>query len=141
LDVPRGVLLGVKNLCNIDLLGNSTPNLSRVDRAYIPELGLSNKAADLMSSQEQAELAARNVSTLSWTTPPLEGQLSDHTLWPEINKLFGHTNDVVCLTISPNGLYVATACKARNAETSSILVWDTTSCACKTINCHIFYVF
>ena len=133
LDVPRCVLFGVKKLCNIDLLGNEIPNLSRVDRAYIPELGLSNKAADLMSSQEQAEQAARNVSNLSWVAPPLEGQLSDHTLWPEINKLFGHTNDVVCLTLSPNGRYVATACKARNAETSSVLVWDTTSCACTKI--------
>ena len=28
----------------------------RVERAYIPELGLSNKAADLMSGQEQLEM-------------------------------------------------------------------------------------
>ena len=54
----------------------------RVSRAYLPELGLSSKASALMTSQEQIEQQARNVSSLEWKAPPLEGQLSDHTIWP-----------------------------------------------------------
>ena len=80
LDAPRGVILGVKKLCEVDILGSDTPTSTRVDRAYIPELGLSNKAADLMSSQEQAEYAARNVLNLSWASPPLEGQVKSFSL-------------------------------------------------------------
>ena len=76
LDAPRGVILGVEKLCGVSILGSDAPTSTRVDRAYIPELGLSNKAADLMSSQEQAEYAARNVLNLSWASPPLEGQVN-----------------------------------------------------------------
>ena len=51
----------------------------------------------------------------------------DHTLWPEVDKLYGHTNDVVCLTLSGDSKYLATACKARNADTASIFIWETTN--------------
>ena len=119
----------------------------RVYKAFIPELGLSNKAAELMSKQEQIELAARGVTDIDWKKqPPLEGQLSDHTIWPgetfwikfskynlitnifksfiEIKKLFGHNNDVMALDISPDNLLLATACRARDAKSATILIWD-----------------
>lgn len=51
-------------------------------RAYIPELGLSNKAAESMSALEKSEMEARNVQTLDWSFAPLEGQLADYTVWP-----------------------------------------------------------
>ena len=75
--------------------------------------------------------------------PPLEGQLADYCVWPEVRKLYGHSNDIVCmaLNLAPSGggdsnggdggggmgRYLATACKARNAQTAAILVWDTVS--------------
>jgi hypothetical protein len=59
LNCPNGVLNGVKKLTEIDILDPLVPsnlsNVERVDRAYIPELGLSNKAANLMNKQEQVQ--------------------------------------------------------------------------------------
>lgn len=54
----------------------------RIEQAYIPELGLSNKAQECMSRQEQTEQEARCVARISWAAAPLESQLADLTLWP-----------------------------------------------------------
>ena len=45
--------------------------------------------------------------------PPLEEHLAQNTLWPEVHKLYGHGNDVHALTTSPDGRYMASACKAQ----------------------------
>lgn len=118
---PSCVIDGLKKLCNITIFQDK----NNIHRAYIPELGLSNRASDLMNDQEIAEQDSRNVSSLDWITSPLEGQLSDHTVWPEIKKMFGHTDHVMCVAISNNGKYLASACKARNSDTASILIWET----------------
>ncbi len=34
-----------------------------------------------MTNQEIKEQEARGVSVITWRSPPLESQLSDHTLW------------------------------------------------------------
>lgn len=78
-----------------------------------------------MNTSEVEEQESRHVELMDWTQPPLEGQLSDHTLWPETRKLFGHTGDVMCIAISHSGDTLATACKGRNTETSSIILWNT----------------
>lgn len=52
-----------------------------MEEVYIPELGLSNKGKDMMSSQERKEQEARSVAEVDWKSPPLESQLADHTLW------------------------------------------------------------
>lgn len=98
---------------------------SRVEKAFIPELGLSNKAIDTMTSEEKKDQEARAVENISWEVPPLEGQLADHTLWPEIKKLFGHTNEIVSMCLSPCGLYLASSSKARDSKTAKIIIWDT----------------
>jgi elongator complex protein 2 len=135
-DAPQLVLSGLSQLCGINGDTLDTDRAKRnVDRAYIPELGLSNKASELMSGAEKAEYESRGVHAISWTNglAPLEGQLADYTVWPETKKLYGHTNDIVCmaLCIAPAGFdtkirgrYLATACKARNAATAAIIVWD-----------------
>jgi elongator complex protein 2 len=55
----------------------------------------------------------------------LEGELVDHTLWPEVAKLFGHPNGVTCLAASPDGGVLASACKARDAAAACVRFWDT----------------
>jgi hypothetical protein len=85
---PEIVLTGLRRLCNIDsavgqvdeFIGSSSTY--RVQRAYIPELGLSNKACDSMTKAEMKEQLQRGVSSLDWKDCPLESQLSDYTLWP-----------------------------------------------------------
>ena len=105
-DAPSSVIDGLSTLCGIhrnsqskdqnapsnkDSLVDSDGDIhenqqcestNRVRRAYIPELGLSNRAAETMSSQEKYEQDARNVQGLDWSRAPLEGQLADYTVWP-----------------------------------------------------------
>ena len=105
-DAPLSVIDGLSTLCGIHrspqsidrnalsnkiILHESNTDINenqqcestnRVRRAYIPELGLSNRAAETMSSQEKYEQDARNVQGLDWSHAPLEGQLADYTVWP-----------------------------------------------------------
>ena len=77
-------------------------------------------------------MQARGVRAIDWDAgPPLESQLSDLTVWLEEHLLFGHTNDIMCLDIvhsndQKSRRWMATACKARNADTAAILLWDLT---------------
>lgn len=52
-DAPRSVLTGITVLCGI--AQSSSVETARIEQAYIPELGLSNKALEFMSKQEQTE--------------------------------------------------------------------------------------
>jgi elongator complex protein 2 len=109
-------------LCGLDIdLDNEN---KRISKAYIPELGLSNKAAQLMSNEEKKELEIRGVNGVDWTYAPLEGQLADHTIWPEVKKLFSHNNDVTCIDTSADGILIASASKARDAKSASIIIWS-----------------
>ena len=64
----------------------------------------------------------------------VESQLSDLTVWPETQKLFGHDNDVICLCISNNNTnkykysnnkcILVSACKAKDAKSAVLLLWD-----------------
>jgi len=85
---PEIVLRGLHRLCHIDSAGregngeDSSISTGRVQQAYIPELGLSNKACNSMTKDEIKEQQLRGVSSLDWSDCPLESQLSDYTLWP-----------------------------------------------------------
>ena len=72
-----------------------TASIERVHVAVLPDLGLSNKAADLMTSEEKELQSQRGTRMVDWSDAPLEGQLVDYTLWPEVRKLFGHLYEVV----------------------------------------------
>lgn len=81
---------------------------------------MKNQFNCVFSSTEQE---ARSVSRISWTAPPLESQLADFTLWPETDKLFGHNNEVMCMAMSPDSRFIASASKARDAGTAQVLLW------------------
>lgn len=103
----------------------------RVDLAYIPSLGLSNKA----SAAEGAEQDSNGVSESS-TQLPLERDLGAMSLWPETLKLYGHNTELVRLTSTTestpgltNGLtqkdtIVASSARARDAEAACIRLWN-----------------
>lgn len=124
-DAPLCVIEGIQKLSSLEK--SVSINTDKTYRAFIPELGLSNKAYDLITKQEREELDARNVTTLDWSTIPLESQLSDYTIWPEIKKLYGHSNDVVVTAITKCGKYLASSSKARNPVTAGIIIWNTST--------------
>ncbi|KAG5716522.1 putative elongator complex protein 2 [Termitomyces sp. T112] len=86
--------------------------------ANVPPLGLSNKAV------ENAQAFTSMLETRE--RRPFEGELASTTLWPEIEKIFGHGYESMTLTVSPNKRFLATACKATTLEHAVVRVYDTT---------------
>lgn len=131
------------------------------DAANIPVLGLSNKAIDVIDDDADASAAAggsgqdgggrggdvtmqdrENMldpasmvrkSALEIDHPPFEESLSRHTLWPEVEKLYGHGYEISCLAVShpsaPSGdketHLIASACKAASLNHAVIRIFET----------------
>jgi hypothetical protein len=49
----------------------------------------------------------------SITKPAVEDVLMSRTLWPESQKLYGHTFEIFCIASSHKGDCAASACKAK----------------------------
>lgn len=47
--------------------------------------------------------------------PPTEEALLSTTLWPEVDKLYGHGYEIRAMACSHDGQYLASACRATNA--------------------------
>ncbi|KAF8195964.1 WD40 repeat-like protein [Mycena galopus ATCC 62051] len=85
--------------------------------ASVPPLGLSNKAVN------EAVVPVGESTVLP--RPPFEGELAATTLWPEIEKIFGHGYESMSLAVSRSRRLIATACKASTAEHAVVRVYDT----------------
>uniref|UniRef100_A0A182Y827 Elongator complex protein 2 n=1 Tax=Anopheles stephensi TaxID=30069 RepID=A0A182Y827_ANOST len=101
--------------------------------ASVPSLGLSNKA---VFDVEQPEPDKRHIkdmypehyfSPIALESPPAEETLMQNTLWPEIQKLYGHGNELYAIASSPDGSLIASGCRATSADQAQILLWDTAS--------------
>lgn len=88
------------------------------EEASVPALGLTNKAVFEENSTEE---------DLDYGRPPTEEELIRHTLWPELQKLYGHGYEIFSIASRSDGKLFATACKSANAEHSAIIVWSTES--------------
>lgn len=118
------------------------------EAANMPVLGLSNKAtveagdddAAAAAAQEEEKARAANPeadrgaidpasiarrSALDGERPPLEESLSRHTLWPEVEKLYGHGYEISCLAASRDGSLVASACRASSLNHAVIRIFET----------------
>lgn len=142
------------------------------DAANIPVLGLSNKAIDVIDDDADASAAAggpqdggggrggdvtmqdrENMldpasmvrkSALEIDHPPFEESLSRHTLWPEVEKLYGHGYEISCLAVSHPSSFsslssgssgekqkqkethlVASACRAASLNHAVIRLFET----------------
>ena len=129
-----------------DSENNSTPNEDsaswRVERAFLPSLGLSNKAtadqeqeSSKFSGPKNDDEFAESLDTLERKhvdfTLPSERDLGVTTPWPETRKLFGHESELVCLDAfraplgSDEPSLVASSCKARNdVASAAIRLWN-----------------
>ncbi|XP_060798762.1 elongator complex protein 2 isoform X2 [Neoarius graeffei] len=139
---PRNFVENFANIVGISLekLLASHDVVGLPEGASTPALGLSNKAVfqgDLVnqSTREEGE-SFNSVSDqykessfrpLSLTEPPPEDHLLQNTLWPEVQKLYGHGFEMFCLTSDAARTVVASACKASKAEHAAILLWSTST--------------
>ncbi|XP_077362438.1 elongator complex protein 2 isoform X2 [Festucalex cinctus] len=64
---------------------------------------------------------------INMTEPPTEDDLLQNTLWPEVQKLYGHGFEMSCLAADGGATVVASACKASKAEHAAVLLWSTTT--------------
>ncbi|THY83962.1 WD40 repeat-like protein [Aureobasidium pullulans] len=100
------------------------------DAANIPVLGLSNKAINALTAEEEAaaepsEEVTITKSTLDLAHPPFEDHLARHTLFPELEKLYGHGYEISCVAASHDGSLVATACRASSLDHAVIRLYET----------------
>lgn len=86
--------------------------------ATVPPLGLSNKAVSDPASAAAFQLGSAK-------RRPFEGELAAFTLWPEIEKVFGHGYESITLAVSSDRRLAATACKATVPEHAVVRVYDT----------------
>ncbi|TVY73321.1 Elongator complex protein [Lachnellula suecica] len=132
---PKAVANLLSKLCGIG--GSHIEDMP--DAANMPVLGLSNKAIEAVADGEEVEVVNGNSkhrdavdpasivhkSTLDLDQPPPEEHLSRHTLWPEIEKLYGHGYEISCLAASHDGSLIATACKASSIDHAVIRLFET----------------
>ncbi|KAI5634457.1 elongator complex protein 2 [Phthorimaea operculella] len=97
--------------------------------ASVPSLGLSNKAV-FSGDDSKPDLTDDTDGyfvPVQLSEPPTEETLMQNTLWPEVQKLYGHGYEVFSLDASPDGTLVASACKATVQEHAAVLLWETTT--------------
>ncbi|GJQ80997.1 hypothetical protein Trydic_g23426 [Trypoxylus dichotomus] len=132
---PETFIQNFKRICRIRSNSIDTGSLRLPKGASVPSLGLSNKAvyesdnivqATPRSNKEPYPEESHFTATEMYA-PPTEETLIQNTLWPEIQKLYGHGYEVYALAASNDGKLVASACKSTTPEHATILVWDTSS--------------
>lgn len=47
--------------------------------------------------------------------PPFEEHLLQNTLWPEVQKLYGHGYEIMAVASNPSGSMIASSCKVSSA--------------------------
>ncbi|GAA5824680.1 hypothetical protein JCM5353_000803 [Sporobolomyces roseus] len=130
-DAPKVFVDSLKSLSGVDL-GDSE---GRPMAANVPPLGLSNRAITSQAEVEQISATPASNDPFEATNkidfsfehqhPPFEEQLLGSTLWPETEKLYGHSFELVCISTSNTLPMIATACKATLPSHALIRLYDT----------------
>ncbi|GAA5940941.1 Elongator subunit ELP2 [Sporobolomyces koalae] len=129
-DAPQNFVDSLSNLSRVRVDGDGK---ERPMAANVPPLGLSNRA---IASQAEAEQLAppsndpfETVAPVNFSVneqnPPLEEQLLGSTLWPETEKLYGHSFELVTLCSAHKSPIIASACKATLPSHALIRLFDT----------------
>ncbi|SSD60177.1 related to Elongator complex protein 2 [Saccharomycodes ludwigii] len=132
-DEPRGVAQLLAKFSGLRSNEEIMP-----ESASLPVLGLSNKAVtddpdSSLTDLDPNEMETDDNKNISYAilselqSPPLEDQLQRHTLWPEIEKLYGHGYEIVCADVSPDKKLIGSACRSNTYEHATIRVFDTDS--------------
>ncbi|KAH8401034.1 hypothetical protein KR009_002596 [Drosophila setifemur] len=98
--------------------------------ASVPSLGLSNKAVYKVDSTSKESGKGKEdypdnyFVPITLETPPQEETLMQNTLWPELQKLYGHGYEIYSLASTADGSILASTCKASTAEHAQIILWN-----------------
>ncbi|KAF1808289.1 WD40 repeat-like protein [Eremomyces bilateralis CBS 781.70] len=118
-DEPASIATLLSGLCEI-----ATPGAASLpETATMPVLGLSNKAVDAADPDSEGNTQTYKSALEALTHPPLEDQLSRLTLFPEIEKLYGHGAEISALAASQSGNLIASACRASSEEHAVIRMY------------------
>ncbi|ANB15839.1 Elongator subunit ELP2 [Sugiyamaella lignohabitans] len=132
---PKGIAELMENVCGIYTSSSQKENLP--ESATVPVLGLSNKEEETKSVETPDSERSESMnddenihgtirSTLSaLTEPPKEDHLQRQTLWPELEKLYGHGYEISSIDISEDKTLLATSCRANNETHAVIRLYET----------------
>ena len=89
--------------------------------AFNPDEMLTNKASRSFTIKHD------------YSIPPDEDFLTNNTLWPESDKLYGHGYEIICLAASNDGKIIASGGKAQSEKHSKLFLWnsDKSNLICK----------
>ncbi|MEE6465443.1 hypothetical protein FKM82_006558 [Ascaphus truei] len=137
---PRNFIENFSNISGISMEKLlSSKDILLPEGATVPALGLSNKAVfqgEGFTQSVQEEQKHNSVSDqysqlyfqpLNLTEPPTEDHLLQNTLWPEVQKLYGHGYEIFSVACNNAGTVIASACKASKREHAAIILWSTTT--------------
>ncbi|CAB9523680.1 Elongator complex protein 2 [Seminavis robusta] len=140
LDAPMTTVRILQAISGTNDSSSNKENIDRVERAYIPSLGLSNKATAADGAEEDVHgIDDDNNNNASRTVNlPLERDLGALSLWLETRKLFGHNTELYCVTSTLEAktaamlgkqdddvlLLVASTTKARDVDAAAIRIWN-----------------
>lgn len=129
-EMTESIAALLRRLCGISVDATHLP-----EAASLPVLGLSNKAANEQlevgeAAQRQQnheesvnEETAHDDVLLDLCEPPLEDHLQRYTLFPELDKLYGHGYEITCCATSRAGL-IASACRSNTAKHAVVRLFD-----------------
>lgn len=93
---------------------------------FVPALGLSNKDAGIgfdLPGYHCESSSTRMRAEMPLGRAPSEADLCRQTLWPELDKLYGHGYEIYSLAVAPGGRLAASASKANLAADGAIRFW------------------
>lgn len=93
------------------------------EAASVPALGLTNKAILNLESYDGKSMV-NTAESVNFNEPPLEEDLVRCTLWPELQKLYGHGYEIFSMAARHDGALLATCSKSTSPEHAAIILWD-----------------
>lgn len=138
-DMPKSIANMLGNVCQMSSFKDGLINEEQLpETASLPVLGLSNKATldnnnnnpsnnqDTNNNENEENNNDNNDLIIKeMNEPPVEDILQRHTLWPEIEKLYGHGFEITTLDISNDGKIISSACRSNVASHAVIRNFNT----------------
>ncbi|CAF0775093.1 unnamed protein product [Rotaria sp. Silwood1] len=140
-DPPKNFLENFARITKINVDEDIQKAQSLPEGANVPALGLSNKAI-FDNDEDQTTTTTTTVmddnpmtvdglykegffKAIVLNEPPFEEHLLQNTLWPEIQKLYGHGYEIIAVASNPSGSIIASSCKASQQNDAAIILWNT----------------